>query len=223
MNQHYEFVPKKEYSPVRVELNNILTRLISLCRKDGIILKDELVGSAKHKLITRTVHGNQGFDFDFNLIVEAHNNSNPEQKWNAGYLKKRIIYNLNHVLKKTNYKPAEDSTTAITFKVVDQQNKKIIHSCDLAVVRYPYENNNSLMWIVRRDNTNGSYLWNIRQYTKNYQEKLKWLQQYSNWFEKIKKEYLKLKNNNLDKNKHSFELYYEAINNLYQQYNSNNE
>ena len=77
--------------------------------------------------------------------------------------------------------------------------------------------------IVRRDNNNGSYLWNIRQYTKNYQEKLIWLQQYSNWFENIKEEYLKLKNNNLDKNKHSFELYYEAINNLYQQYNSNNE
>ena len=59
----------------------------------------------------------------------------------------------------------------------------------------------------------------MRKYTKNYHAKLDWLKDnVDGYWDEIKEEYLKLKNNNKDSNKHSFQLFYETINNVYNHY-----
>lgn len=66
---------------------------------------------------------------------------------------------------------------------------------------------------------NEIYTWEIRNVSRFNDAKLNWLQEnYEGIWQDIKEEYLKLKEND-KQNKHSFVLYHEAINNIYNQCN----
>lgn len=43
------------------------------------------------------------------------------------------IHAFNEAVKGTSYSPPEDSTSAITIKVIDKKNSKIIRSCDFSI------------------------------------------------------------------------------------------
>lgn len=208
----YEYVPKSEYRPVREELEDIIKKAQKILKKNsGITFQFELIGSGSKHLITRVKGGNKGFDFDFNLIL----NCEEGHYWKPKYARQEVTKAIDEAVKGTKYDHPQDSKVAITIKVKDTKQSKILHSCDFAVVYYPDENSDEHKY-VKLDLTNNQYSWETRKYTKDYHAKLDWLKDnVDNYWDEIKKEYLKLKDNNKDINKRSFQLFYEAINNVY--------
>lgn len=215
----YEFVPKSEYMPVRIELEKIIKKVQRLLH-DEFTFQFKLVGSGGKHLITRKINGNKGFDFDYNIILN-HRKSNEGYYWKPKYAKETLINAFREVVKDTEYSDPENSTTSITIKVKDRKNSKIIHSCDFAVIYYPNDaEDNHYKYI--RFNKPTHYTWEIRNISKNIDDKLYWLKEnVKNYWNILKEHYLNLKNINQDENKHSFQLYYETINNIYNKFHNN--
>ena len=211
----YEYVSKNEYRPVREELEDIIKKTQKILKKEsGITFQFELIGSGSKHLITRVTGGNKGFDFDYNIII----NYDDGQMWKADYARKEFTKALDKAIQGTQYDHPENSSVAITIKVKDTKKSRILHSCDFAVVYYPdgvFEGHQ----YAKLDLQTSKCTWDTRQYTKNYHNKLNWLKDNVNgYWEEIKEEYIKLKNNNNDVNKHSFQLFYEAVSNVYNRY-----
>lgn len=212
----YEYVSKNEYQPVRKELEEIIKEVQDFVR-DKFTFQFKLVGSGSKHLITREVGGNKGFDFDYNLIL----NCEAGHYWKPDFAKKALMNAFNEVVKGTRYDYPEDSTTAITIKVKDKKHSKIIHSYDFAIIYYPdfEEDEDSYFKYVRYDKQSDKYTWKIRNCSKNYDGKIEWLKDnVDGYWQEIKDEYLKVKDANNDPNKHSFQLYYEAVNNVFNYY-----
>jgi hypothetical protein len=109
----------------------------------------------------------------------------------------------------------------MTFKFIDHDNSRIVHSCDFALVNdYVDEVGDSIQEILIWQREDDTYIWNKRPYAKNHSDKLSNLKANGLWQE-VKDEYLKIKNNNQDKEKKSFSLFFEAINNVYNRYDWN--
>ncbi len=209
----YEYVNKNEYRPVREELEDIIKKAQIILKKNdtGITFQYELIGSGSKHLITRVKGGNKGFDFDYNLIL----NCEEGHYWKPKYARQEVTKAIDEAIKGTKYDHPQNSAVAITIKVKDTKQSKIIHSCDFAVVYYPNENSDEHKYVHLNTSTN-QYTWEIRKYTKNYRDKLDWLKEsVDGYWDEIKEEYLKLKNNNKDPNKRSFQLFYETINNVF--------
>ena len=211
----YEYVNKNEYRPVREELEDIIKKTQKILKKEsGITFQFELIGSGSKHLITRIIGGNKGFDFDYNIII----NYDEDQMWKADYARREFTKALDKAIQGTQYDHPQNSSVAITIKVKDTKKSKILHSCDFAVVYYPdgvFEGHK----YAKLDLQTSKCVWETRQYTKNYHNKLNWLKENVNgYWEEIKEEYIKLKDNNNDTNKHSFQLFYEAVSNVYNRY-----
>lgn len=211
----YEFVPKSELSPVKEQVEEIIKMLQDAMREYGVTFTFKLVGSGGKHLVTRVVNGNTGFDFDYNLGIQK------DGDFSARELRLKVKSKLESVLTGTGYSTVSAGKQSMTFKFVDHENSRVIHSCDFALVN-DYEDEAGdlyqaiLIWIKDEDN----YIWNKRPYTKNYGDKLSNLKANGLWQE-VKDEYLKIKNNNQDKEKKSFSLFFEAINNVYNRYEWN--
>lgn len=193
------------------------------------------VGSANRygvAFITRRINGNRGFDFDVNLYVE-----NPDENnyWKAKYLRTQFYLAIQKVFKKYGYQDPEDRTSVIRVKMVDKKDSKIIHSIDFAIFQDIRNADSEFIEKYARKYDNGSYGWTTRGGKNNDAlAKLTWLNDnigdsgndnYKYWYgdglsllEDLRQEYLKLKNNNNDEEKCSFQLFNEAINNIYNQW-----
>lgn len=214
----YEYVSRNEYQPIRNELEEIIKKVQNICREldKEFTFQFKLVGSGSRHLITRVKNGNTGYDFDYNLIL---NNSDQNSRWKPSYAKHLIMDAFQKALKGTNYNNPQDSTSAITIKVVDRKNKRITHSCDFAIVYNVEDADAEYYKYIRFNKAQNNYTWETRKCSENIDHKLNWLKEYVNgYWELIKEEYLKVKNANNDKNKHSFQLYYESICNVYNWY-----
>lgn len=64
----FEYVPKKEWKPIRDELLEIIRRLQNEVR-DSFTFQYHFVGSSSRNMITRDRNSNTGFDFDVNIEV----------------------------------------------------------------------------------------------------------------------------------------------------------
>ena len=130
MSRKYEYVKWEEARPVKMELNRINQKMFSYINSNHpeLCFEARVIGSGKRGLNTRVVNGNKGFDFDFNLIIDAP----PEGKvWVADVVKQIFMEAADYAVKGTNYSHPKDSTRAITVKVVDKKNSKIKHSRSL--------------------------------------------------------------------------------------------
>lgn len=120
-------------------------------------------------------------------------------------------------IKGTRFTTVENSTSVITIKQVDKKNKKVIVGCDFSVVFYPNDDESGYYKYARFNKNQQNYTWEIRNVSRFNDDKLNWLKEnYDGIWNDIKDEYLKLKDNNPQK-KHSFVLFHEAINNIYNQ------
>lgn len=233
----FEYVPEEEYQPIKSELNGRMGHLKTLLEAEGIILDHwGLVGSFNRNgvpFITRIKGGNKGFDFDINLYIRY-----PE----SGHFFKASIRDtirecLNQAFHTSPYDFAEDRTSVIRLKVKDKRNSRIKHSVDIAIFTpFSTTNGDEEIWKYNRKNDKtGSYSWETRGGKNELAEdKLNCLYEnigdsrnkgyqyhYANGFtliDDLKVEYLKLKNNNQREDKCSFQLYFEAISNIYNQW-----
>lgn len=210
----YEYVSKNEYRPVREELERIINRAQRYMSENyDTSFQFRLVGSGNNHLITRLNDGNKGFDFDYNLILPDLEDG---YRYNAKVVKKQFLEAFDFAIKGTKYNHPEDSTSVITIKNVSTAKSKIIHSCDFAIIYYP-ENNTDCGYMYIKKLKNGGYSFEMRAQSKKAEYKLETVCEQKNGWNRIREEYLKLKNRNLDPDKHSYVLYLEAINNMYNQ------
>ena len=77
---NFEYVPKKEWEPIRDELFEIIHRLQDEVR-DDFTFQYHFVGSSKRKMITRDRSSNTGFDFDVN--IEVNDPDDPDEEYSA--------------------------------------------------------------------------------------------------------------------------------------------
>lgn len=234
MAKNFEYVPYEEYKPVMQRVESCIDKIFDEI-PDEIDFEWGFVGSANRYgfvFITRRINGNKGFDFDVNFYVKRPNEN---QEWRAKYLRSQFYLAIQKVFKKYGYEDPEDRTSVIRVKMVDKNNSKIIHSIDFAIFQDIRKGDDELTEKYARKYDNGSYGWTTRG-GKNDDalEKLEWLNknigdngdnnyQYrylegSSLLNDLKQEYLKLKNNNKDDEKCSFQLFNETINNIYNQW-----
>jgi hypothetical protein len=210
----YEFVSKSEYTPVRNQLEDII-REVQNDMKPEYTFQFSLIGSGRKKLITREVGSNKGFDFDYNFSLQKVK----DEYGGAKTIRENFFKIIQGIGKKHGYQ-TEDNKSAITIKLVDHDNKRIVHSCDFGVVEdWVDDNDNERQNIIIRDINASSptYIWNERPKSKNYSAKLSNIEAAGLW-DVLKGEYLKLKNANKDIEKKSYQLFIESINNVYNQY-----
>lgn len=166
-----------------------------------------LVGSGKKHLITRIKGGNTGYDFDYNLVL------NNKFLWKPS-IRKSFFNAFQQAIKGSGFTVVENSTSVITIKEVDRKNKKVIVGCDFSVVFYPDDGNSKYYKYSMLNKTYQNYVWQERNISRFNDDKLDWLRTtYKGIWIDIKEEYLTLKNN--PQQKHSFVLYHEAINNIF--------
>lgn len=82
--EEYEYVSKKEYRPIEIQLEQIIRKVQNIVR-DDFTFQFRLCGSVGRKVVTRIKGGNKGFDFDYNLIL---NNPDEEHCWEPKFAKK---------------------------------------------------------------------------------------------------------------------------------------
>jgi hypothetical protein len=211
----YEFVPKSELNPVKDQVEVIINALQDSMRVFGVTFTFKLVGSGGKHLVTRVVNGNTGFDFDYNLGIQK------EGDLSAKDLRLKVKRELERILQGTGYSTVSSGKQSMTFKFIDHDNSRIVHSCDFALVNdYVDDVGDSIQEILIWQREDDTYIWNKRPYAKNHSDKLSNLKANGLWQE-VKDEYLKIKNNNQDREKKSFSLFFEAINNVYNRYDWN--
>ncbi len=217
MKPRYEYVPECEWNPVKKVLVRLLSELADLVYRNlGIRIHFQFVGSSNRGgscFITRVRGGNKGFDFDANVIVER---PSEHEYWRAAWIRTEILKYCKNVFLGAGYQFPEDRTSVIRVKFLDESNRTIIHSCDLAIFQDLGDGKGPKYC---RKYDNGGYGWVLRGGNSRVsEERLSWLKQcVPDWHVRLREEYLKLKNVNKDEHKASFQLFFEAVSNVYNQ------
>ncbi len=210
----YEYVKKSEYAPVKNELEKIIKCVqIEMREKYGLTFWFQLIGSGKRHLVTRVRGGNSGYDFDYNLIIQRWG----KMHYDAQIVKQSFMAALKNVLKGTKYSAPKDSTSAITIKVVDKKQNKILHRCDFAIIYYEECSRNDGYYYLRNNKKQNVYAFVFRSINFRIQEKANDILGKDGGWAYISEEYRKLKDINEGNGKHSYSLYAEAVNNVYNQ------
>lgn len=210
----YEYVKKSEYAPVRKELEEIIKSVKNeMWEKYGLTFQFQLIGSGKRHLVTRIRGGNNGYDFDYNLIIQRWGN----MLYNAKTVKQSFIAAFKNALRGTPYSAPKDSTSAITIKVVDKKQKKILRRCDFAIIYYEDCGRNDGYYYLRNNKKQNVYAFVFRSINFGIQEKVDDILGEDGGWAYISEEYRKLKDINEGNEKHSYSLYAEAVNNVYNQ------
>ena len=129
------------------------------------------------------------------------------------FIKEQFIDAFNTMSAKTSYGYAENSTSAITIKVVDKANSKIKHSCDFAIIYYDEDEIENGYYYLKYQKSQNSYKFEMRSTSRDIDSVLEYILDFDDGWNCVREEYLKLKNINRNPDKHSFSLYLEALHN----------
>lgn len=193
-----DYVPKKELSPYKNQFNEAIKHIKS---KINYSFQYRLVGSAKRNLVLR--HHNKGFDLDYQIIF---NQSIKGQDYKA--LKMEFMEEFNSYFTKKGYKYAEDSTSAITIKRIEDS--KIHDGYDITLISSESDGLHILRYIDDKKTMMGlELIKQSLQFQKRYSE-IKGPEQWS----ELREIYKWKKENNVD-GKKSFSLLAEAVKELF--------
>lgn len=227
----YEFVSKKEVSLARNEIEKVIHNVQFYLKKKKILsFQYNLVGSANNHrhLVTRIKCGNQGFDLDYNIIIEKLNDNYDDAKT----IKMILMKTFNMFLPK-DYKHCEDSSSVFTLKKVDKKRNKIIYSFDFAIVDYfeeyvenpdfddDYDDSQDEYLLVERqkyisfNKNDNSYYWELRPIASDHRYMERYVKSESYIWNELRELYLKHKN---FEHKKSREIYYVVLNQVYQKH-----
>ena len=203
----YQYVTNKQYrNQLRETCESIIKNVQKSFLRNYFTFQFKLIGSGETKLITQ--NGENGeFDLDYNLILQKDKQdliSNPKR------IKDLFIQAFNDANKGLGFKPANNSTSVITSKLV--LNNKLHFSFDVAII---CEGNNGNFYKLIYDKNTGRYLWNELKSSRNYEEKISILKQEHIWTQ-VKELYLNKKNMYLRRNeeRNSFSIFLETINEI---------
>lgn len=202
----FEYVSKKEYGPV----NDDLIALIHLVQeevREYFTFRYDFIGSASRNMITREVNGNVGYDFDVNIRV-----NDPEENYSPEELREILKNGFDKHNSKFDYDYTEDSSRVLTIKVKDRNNKRILHSCDFAIV---FDCSDGRQQYVRFNKNQQSYSWEYQP--KGFyqlEERIADIKECGCWQE-VRDLYIDKKNRNIDPNKKSRSIFAETIKEVY--------
>ena len=210
---NFQYVSRKQLSPVKQDLIQIIKSVQNQVRKD-FTFRFDFVGSTQRNMATYNVGTNIGYDFDVNIQV-----NDDECKFSAKEIKTKIRLALDKVAFHYGYDNAEDSTRVITIKVKDRKNSKILHSCDFAIVNdYVDDNGSECQEYIHFNKKHKTYFWQEQpQGFYLLDEKAEWIKDNKLW-QDVRDLYLYKKNHNNDKHKHSRSIYAETIHEICQKY-----
>lgn len=210
---NFQYVSRKQLSPVKNDLIQIIHSVQNLIRED-FTFQYHFVGSSRRNMVTYDVKSNIGFDFDVDLYV-----NDDECRYSAKEIKTKIRLALNKVAHRYGYDDAEDSTRVITIMVKDKKNSRILHSCDFAIVNdYVDDEGFEGQEYIHFNKKYNKYSW--EEQPQGYyllEEKADWIK-YNGLWQDVRTLYLDKKNRNNDYHKHSRSIYAETIHQICQKY-----
>ena len=214
---NFKYVTKAEARKVRENLEKLVHEVQDEVR-DNFTFRYYFIGSSARNMITYDPTTNIGFDFDVNLEVND----------NAGqYSAKKVRQTLEHafqkVYRKYGYTHFENSKRVFTIKGYNMNSEKVEHSCDIAIVNnFIDEEGIEGQEYIAFDKIRGSYSWEMQTKGFELREKEDFLRKRQAAWDAVRARYLKKKNTNRDKSKHSRSLYAETIKEIYDQYERKN-
>jgi len=214
MKMHnFQYVSRKQLSPVKNDLIHIIHSLQNLLR-DDFTFQFYFVGSTRRNMVTYDADTNVGYDFDVNIQVNSTSDN-----LTAKEIKMKIKDALDRIVINFGYDYAEDSTRVLTIKFKDRKNSKIIHSCDFAIVNdYIDDDGYEGQQYIHFNKKQNKYFW-AEQPNGYYllDEKADWIKENDHW-QKVRTLYLDHKNRNNNPHKHSRSIYAETIHQICQKF-----
>lgn len=231
MSKKFEYVPKEEYGPVIKRIHNCMEEVRSILKRSGVEFTWAFVGSTNRynwAFITREVGGNKGFDHDVNIFLKRKTGNT---LWDAKEIRENFRNAFDQVFPKYGYKNAQNKTTVLKVKYIDRNERTIKYSCDFAIFQEYKTNKGEIYRKVAKSNDTEKYVWELRGgKNANVDYKMSELEKYyrnkrcvglfdrysgDELYKVLSDEYLKLKNSNKDEKKCSFQLFNEAVCNVY--------
>ncbi|MBR7152725.1 MAG: hypothetical protein IKD00_03150 [Candidatus Methanomethylophilaceae archaeon] len=207
MVKKYEFVSEKELKPAWDVCSSCLDVAKGITKRKGYPFECYPIGSFERKLVTREIGGNKGFDIDVDLVIDEPSNGG---KGMGKEIFDIFFDAVRKSFKETEFSDPEDSTSVMTLKCKDPKNSRIIYSIDLAIMFY---DDCGCAHVLHHYKDNGGYGFQKR-FSDGVLDKEEWVEENID-HDVIADEYLRLKNRNRDPSKHSRSIYFETINNLY--------
>ncbi|WP_028514483.1 hypothetical protein [Ruminococcus flavefaciens] len=207
---NYEYVPQKVAEPLKKEIIELL-HLVQDEVKPYFTFRFDPVGSSSRNMITWEPDRNIGFDFDYNIEPNV-----PNEKYKPYEIHNIIFEAIRKHMGKFGYSKIEASTSAITIKAIDRDNRRIEHSCDFAIVHH--FNDGQQQYIKMDKFYRTTINWQLRDNDYYIDEKLKWIKKHG-LKPKLREIYLDYKNRNNNPQKKSRTIFAEAVNDLHNQYN----
>lgn len=213
---HFEYVSKSKYMPVKKELIKIINQVQDELREQ-FTFDYKFIGSSSRNMITYDPKTNKGYDFDINIEVNDF-----DEYYSAKELKEILINTFNQVIKLTYpYASCQNNTRVFTIKVYEEnpcciniialRNPKIEYSCDFAIVNTI---NDYQQEYIRFNKNTHEYSWQMQCKGYLLSKKEAYIKK-NKLTNELRKIYLDKKNFNTNPNKKSRALYAEAVNELY--------
>lgn len=213
---HFEYVSKSKYMPVKKELIKIINQVQDELREQ-FTFDYMFIGSSSRNMITYDPKTNKGYDFDINIEVNDF-----DEYYSAKELKEILINTFNQVIKLTYpYASCQNNTRVFTIKVYEEnpcciniialRSPKIEYSCDFAIVNTI---NDYQQEYIRFNKNTHEYSWQMQCKGYLLSKKEAYIKK-NKLTNELRKIYLDKKNFNTNPNKKSRALYAEAVNELY--------
>ena len=213
---HFEYVSKSKYMPVKKELIKIINQVQDELREQ-FTFDYKFIGSSSRNIITYDPKTNKGYDFDINIEVNDF-----DEYYSAKELKEILINTFNQVIKLTYpYASCQNNTRVFTIKVYEEnpcciniialRSPKIEYSCDFAIVNTI---NDYQQEYIRFNKNTHEYSWQMQCKGYLLSKKEAYIKK-NKLTNELRKIYLDKKNFNTNPNKKSRALYAEAVNELY--------
>lgn len=213
---HFEYVSKSKYMPVKKELIKIISQVQDELREQ-FTFDYKFIGSSSRNMITYDSKTNKGYDFDINIEVNDF-----DENYSAKELKEILINTFNQVIKLTYpYASCQNNTRVFTIKVYEEnpcciniialRSPKIEYSCDFAIVNTI---NDYQQEYIRFNKNTHEYSWQMQCKGYLLSKKEAYIKK-NKLTNELRKIYLDKKNFNTNPNKKSRALYAEAVNELY--------
>ena len=213
---HFEYVSKSKYMPVKKELIKIINQVQDELREQ-FTFDYKFIGSSSRNMITYDPKTNKGYDFDINIEVNDF-----DEYYSAKELKEILINTFNQVIKLTYpYASCQNNTRVFTIKVYEEnpcciniialRSPKIEYSCDFAIVNTI---NDYQQEYIRFNKNTHEYSWQMQCKGYLLSKKEAYIKK-NKLTNELRKIYLDKKNFNTNPNKKSRALYDEAVNELY--------
>lgn len=203
----YSYVTDKVVKPCKLLCNDRFRVFQdNLDSKYHLKCQVALVGSGKHKLVTRL--DDEPFDLDYNLIFHRLPG---EYMDNPGRLKRRLRSELDVVMRGHGFSNGQDSTSAITYQ--HMENGTIDFGLDIGII---LSDKNSYHRLIQRKGSKEDFVWNQIRDSRKAPEHATLIREKGYW-NQLQDQYLQLKNEYGSSKDHpSFTVFSEAVNLVWQ-------